>query len=145
MIIMFKLFEIKEGKLKVLPILSKRKFKGFLLSSILLLIIAGVSGWLKIDENELFKLYNAIINHFGMQYDVPQEHKERVLDSKVETEVDNAIKEYQDLTGDDGKVRIQGPTYVEEEAKPENQTGDAGLLGGPMRLCAPWLDDCPKE
>jgi len=38
------------------------------------------------------------------------------------------------------------PRYIEEESKNQkNQSGDAGLLGGPMRICAPWVDNCPKE
>jgi hypothetical protein len=144
---MFKLFEVKDGKFKILPILSGKKFKGLIISSILLFLVASISGWLKIDEKELLKIYSAIVQHFNLQYVIPKEHTEKALDSKIEMEVDKSIDkvtpEYDRIIEEDNK-RYQ-PRYVEEEAKPENQSGDAGLLGGPMRLCATWVDDCPKE
>ena len=144
---MFKLFEVKDGKFKILPILNGKKFKGLIISSILLFLVASISGWLKIGEKELLKIYNAIVQHFNLQYVIPKEHTEKALDSKIEMEVDKSIDkvtpEYDRIIEEDNK-RYQ-PRYVEEKAKPENQSGDAGLLGGPMRLCAPWVDDCPKE
>ena len=132
---MFKLFEIKDGKFKVLPVLDGKKFKGLIISSILLFLVASISGWLKIDEKELLKIYSAIVQHFNLQYVIPKEHTEKALDSKIEMEVDKSID----------NVTPEYDRIIEEEAKPENQTGDAGLLGPPMRLCAPWVDNCPKE
>lgn len=144
---MFKLFEVKDGKFKILPILSGKKFKGLIISSILLFLVASISGWLKIDEKELLKIYSVIVQHFNLQYVIPEQHTEKALDSKIEMEVDKSIDkvtpEYDIIIEEDNK-RYQ-PRYVEEEAKPENQSGDAKLLGGPMRICAPWIDNCPKE
>jgi hypothetical protein len=144
---MFKLFEIKDGKFKVLPVLDGKKFKGLIISSILLFLVASISGWLKIDEKELLKIYSAIVQHFNLQYVIPKEHTEKALDSKIEMEVDKSIDnvtpEYDRIIEEDNKQ--YQPRYIEEEAKPENQSGDAGLLGGPMRICAPWVDNCPKE
>lgn len=144
---MFKLFEIKDGKFKVLPVLDGKKFKGLIISSILLFLVASISGWLKIDEKDLLKIYSAIVQHFNLQYVIPEKHTEKALDSKIEMEVDKSIDkvtpEYDRIIEEDNKQ--YQPRYIEEEAKPENQSGDAGLLGGPMRICAPWVDDCPKE
>lgn len=143
---MFKLFEIKEGKLKVLPTLNSKYIKGFIISSVVILLVSGLSGWLTVDEKQLWKLYNSIIQHFRLTNEIPKiENVEKEIEARTELEVDRAVKEYENLTGDDGSVTIPEPRFIEEEAKPENQTGDAGLLGGPMRLCAPWVDDCPKE
>ena len=47
---MFKLFEIKEGKFKVLPTLNPKHVKGAIILSVVLLLISGLSGWLKMDE-----------------------------------------------------------------------------------------------
>jgi hypothetical protein len=143
----FKIFEVKEGKLEIFPDIRSKKIKALIISSILLLIVASVSDWLRIDEKHLLKIYSSIVDHFNLQYVIPKSHIEKSLDSKIELEVDRAIKnvtpEYDKGIEEDN--RQYRPRYIEEEAKPENRTGDAGLLGPPMRICAPWVDDCPKE
>ena len=138
---MFKIFEIKGGKFKVLPDLEGKKIKGLIVSSIILFLIASVSGWLKIDENSLIKIYTAIADHFDLEYIIQENPTEKVLDSKIELEVDRSIDNYKKEYGEDIDYEYL-PRYIEEEAKPENKTGDAGLLGGPMRICSPWIDGC---
>jgi len=64
------------------------------------------------------------------------------LDRRIKRDVDAAISEYERLTGDDGKVRIPSPRYSE---KPPDGSYAQSVLGGEMRICAPWVDDCPKE
>jgi hypothetical protein len=66
----------------------------------------------------------------------------QLLDRRVHRDVDKAIKDYEDLTGDDGSVRIKEPKLVE---RPPDGSKAQELLGGEMRLCAPWVPDCPKE
>lgn len=138
---MFKIFEIKGRKFKVLPDLESKKIKGLIVSSIILFLIASISGWLKIDENSLIKIYTAIVDHFDLEYIIQENPTEKVLDSKIELEVDRSIDNYKKEYGEDIDYEYL-PRYIEEEAKPENKTGDAGLLGGPMRICAPWVDGC---
>jgi len=65
-----------------------------------------------------------------------------LLDRRVHRDVDKAIKDYEDLTGDDGSVRIS-PSYFSEKA-PDNSNAQK-LLGGEMRICGSWVPDCPKE
>jgi hypothetical protein len=141
---MFKLFEVKEGKLKVLPTLSPKYVKGFIISSVILLLISGLSGWLKMDEKQLWKIYNAIIQHFGLTHEIPKpKDVEKEIESRVELEVDKAIRDYELLTGDTSTVKIPSPKYIEKPI--DNSlcyTEECKKLGGEIRLCAPWILDC---
>lgn len=141
---MFKLFEVKEGKFKILPTLNPKYIKGFIISSIILLLISGVSGWLQIDEKQLWKIYNAIVQHFGLTYDIPiPQDVEKEIEARTELEVDRAIREYELLTGDDGTIRMPEPIRSE---KPIDSsvcyTEECQSLGGEIRICAPWVEDC---
>jgi hypothetical protein len=144
---MFKLFEVKEGKFKVLPTLNPKYIKGFIISSIVLLLVSGLSEWLKIDEKQLWKIYNAIVQHFGLTQDIPiPQDVEKELEAKVELEVDRAIREYEDLTRDSKSPRIPLPRLI-EKAPDESlcYSEDCKKLGGEMRLCSPWVDNCKEE
>lgn len=142
---MFKLFEIREGKFKVLPQMDPKYIKGFIVVSIIAIIIAGLAGQLKIDEKQLWKIYTALIERLGLKQDLPDlpDHQKQ-LDAKVELEVDEAIRRYQLLTGDDGVVRIPSPRYSERPVDSSVcYTDECQALGGEMRLCSPWVLDCP--
>ena len=65
-----------------------------------------------------------------------------VVERRVERDVDRAIREYEDLTRDSEPPRVPLPRLIEKA--PDNSEAQR-LLGGEMRLCAPWVDDCPKE
>ena len=114
---------------------------------ILTLLVAALAGIFKIEEAKIWDIvYETILYLDPDSPLIPELQKDPgIIERKTERTVDEAIREYEDLTGDLGEVKIPEPRFIEEEAKPENQTGDAGLLGGPMRLCAPWIDDCPEE
>jgi hypothetical protein len=71
----------------------------------------------------------------------------KLLDNRVKRDVDKAIRdvtpEYDRIISDyDRKFK---PRYVEKPIDPNLQTGESRLLGGEMRICAHWVDDCPKE
>jgi hypothetical protein len=143
---MFKLFEVKEGKFRVLPTLNPKYVKGFIISSVILLLISGVSGWLQIDEKQLWKIYSAIIQHFGLSHEIPKlPDNEKEIESRVELEVDRALREYEILTGDDGTVRIPKPKFIEKQIDTQVcYTEECQSLGGEMRLCSPWVEDCKE-
>jgi hypothetical protein len=65
-----------------------------------------------------------------------------VVERRVERDVDKAIREYEDLTRDSEPPRVPLPRLIEKA--PDNSEAQR-LLGGEMRLCAPWLDDCKEE
>ena len=138
-----KLFEIRGGKIRILP--ESKNVKGFLLGSLIIFIISLFSGWLRIDEKDLWKFYNAMLQQFGQSFR-PESEKE--LEGRIELEVDKAIQsaepEYNRIIEE--ADRIYKPRYVEEK-NDENvcYTDDCKLLAPPMRICAPWVDTCPKD
>jgi len=144
---MFKFFEFKEGKLKILPTLSPKHIKGVVIISIIAIIISALSSQFKIDERQLWKIYTALIERLGLQPQLPDiKDNEKKLDAEIELEVDRAIWEYERLTGDDGTVRIPPPRYSEKPVDTSVcYTDECKSLGGEMRICAPWVDSCPKQ
>jgi hypothetical protein len=128
----------KFGKQK--PDIKQYAIIGIVLSSIIALLsqctgIKQDSIWDLLDEVQRRYFPQTILNDFVIKD--PEK-----LDRRVKRDVDAAIAEYERLTGDDGKVRIPSPRYSE---KPPDGSYAQSVLGGEMRLCAPWVDDCPKE
>ena len=95
----------------------------------------------------MWKIYNAIVQHFGLTQNVPiPQDVEKEIEARIELEVDRAIREYELLTGDDGTVRIPPPRFSENPVDDSVcYTDECRSLGGEMRLCAPWVDNCPKQ
>ena len=56
------------------------------------------------------------------------------LESRIERDLDDAIEDYKDLTGDPEEAIIEAPTYTEVL---DGET----LLGGELRLTAPYETD----
>ena len=114
---------------------------------ILTLLVAALAGIFKIEEAKIWDIVYETILHFDPDSSlIPELQKDPgIIERKTKRTVDKAIREYEDLTEDSGEVMVPEPRFIEEPPDPERQSGDAGLLGGPMRLCAPWIDDCPEE
>lgn len=142
---MFKLFEVRNGKLTTLPDVSSKKIKSFIFSSIIVLIIVSLSGWLKISEKELWKIYTSILQQFGLSHELPRTESEKELDARIELEVDRAIEnvrpEYDRIIAEADS--IYKPIYI-DEVNDETlcYTEECKSLAPPMRICAPWVDDC---
>jgi len=131
-------FMFKFGKKK--PDIKQYAIIGIILSSIIAALsqCTGVSEtglWDLLDEIQRKYFPGTILNEFVIKDD-------KKLERRIGRDVDAAIAEYERLTGDDGKVRIPKPRYSE---KPPDGSYAQSVLGGEMRLCAPWVDDCPKE
>lgn len=141
---MFKLFEYKDKKFKVIPSLSSKNIKGFFISSIIIILIAGLAGWLRLEEKDLWKIYNLLIQRFDLKRELPDlKNNEKKLEAEIEVEVDRAIREYERLTGYSNEPRIPLPRLI--EIAPDNSicySEECKKLGGEMRLCAPWVKDC---
>lgn len=142
---MFKLFEVRNGKLTTLPDVSSKKIKSFIFSSIIVLIIVSLSGWLKISEKDLWKIYTSILQQFGLNHELPRTESEKELEAKIELEVDRAIEnvrpEYDRIIAEaDQKYK---PIYI-DEVNDETlcYTEECKSLAPPMRICAPWVDNC---
>jgi len=106
---------------------------------ILTLLVAALAGIFKIEEAKIWDVVYEVILYFDPDSPlIPELQKDPgIVERKVERTVDKAIRDYEVLTGDIGEVKIPSPRFIEEP-------GDSPL-GGPMRLCAPWVDDCPKN
>jgi hypothetical protein len=128
----------KFGKQK--PDIKQYAIIGIVLSS-MIAVLSQCSGikqdsiWDLLDEVQRRYFPQTILNEFVIK-------DSEKLGRRVKRDVDAAIAEYERLTGDDGKVRIPSPRYSE---KPPDGSYAQSVLGGEMRLCAPWVDDCPKE
>ena len=128
----------KFGKQK--PDIKQYAIIGIVLSSIIA-VLSQCSGikqdsiWDLLDEVQRRYFPQTILNDFVIKD--PEK-----LDRRIKRDVDAAISEYERLTGDDGKVKIPSPRYSE---KPPDGSYAQSVLGGEMRLCAPWVDNCPKE
>jgi hypothetical protein len=141
---MIKLFTIKSGKVHIFGI-TKAMIMAIITSS----LVVSIAGYFKISQEDLWKFIVAIQQHFNIQWgenlDEQIRNDEKLLDFVVKNKVNKAIYDYEQSTGDTGEVRIPSPIYSEKPIDPTLQTGEAKLLGGEMRLCAPWVDDCPKN
>ena len=142
---MFKLFEVRGGKLTTLPDVSSKRIKSIIFGSIAVLIIVSLSGWLKMSEKELWKIYTLILQQLGLSYELPRKEKEKELEARIELEVDKAIRdvipEYDRIISDyDKKYK---PIYI-DEVNDETlcYTEECKSLAPPMRICAPWVDNC---
>lgn len=142
---MFKLFEVRNGKLTTLPDVSSKKIKSFIFSSIIVLIIVSLSGWLKMSEKELWKIYTSILQQFGLNHELPRKESEKELEARIELEVDRAIEnvrpEYDRIIAEaDQKYK---PIYIDEvDDETLCYTEECKSLAPPMRICAPWVHDC---
>ena len=132
----------KFGKQK--PNIKQYAIIGIVLSSIIGLLsqCTGIKQnniWDLLDEVQRRYFPHSIINDFIIKD--PEK-----LDRRIHRDVDMAIEEYERLTGDDGKIKIPKPRYSEKS--PDSSvcyTKECQSLGGEMRLCAPWVDECPKD
>lgn len=143
---MFKLFEVKEGKFKVLPDVRIKNIKGFIIASIVMILIGSLSGWLRIDEKGLWKIYQLLIERLNLKQEIPEiiDNQKR-LDAKVEIEVDRALQEVQpeyDRIIAEADKKYQ-PKYI-DGVNDESvcYTDECKSLAPPMRICAPWAKDC---
>jgi len=122
------------------PDIKQYAIVGIILTS----VIATLTQCTGIKETSLWDIFDEVQRRYFPQTilnDFVIKDPEK-LDRRIKRDVDAAISEYERLTGDDGKVRIPSPRYSE---KPPDGSYAQSVLGGEMRICAPWVDDCPKE
>jgi uncharacterized membrane protein len=147
---MFKIFEIKEGKFTAFPQLSSKKIKGFFIISFVIAIISLFSGWLNISEKQLWKYYQLLLEQLNLKHELPElKNNQDKLDARVELAVDRALAEvtpeYDRIIAEADKTKYK-PRYVDGvNDETVCYTDECKTLAPPMRICAPWVDDCPKE
>jgi len=128
------------GKKK--PDIKQYAIIGIVLSS----IIAALSQCTGVSENGLWDLLDEIQRKYFPQTILNEfilKDPEK-LNRRITRDVDRAIDNYIRQSGlkESG---VDKPRYIEEE---NNETlcysDQCKALAPPMRLCAPWVDDCPS-
>jgi len=127
----------KFGKQK--PDIKQYAIIGVVLST----IIATLSQCTGISQNNIWDLLDEVQRKYFPQTilnDFIIKDPEK-LDRRIHRDVDRAIDDYWRQSGL-SKAEVSKPRYSE---KPPDGSYAQSVLGGEMRLCAPWVDDCPKE
>jgi hypothetical protein len=97
--------------------------------------------WDILDEIQRKYFPQTILNEFIIQDD---EKLKRRIDRDVNRAIDDITPEYNRIISDDDK-KFQ-PRYSEKPVDTSVcYTDECKALGGEMRICAPWVDSCPKE
>jgi hypothetical protein len=92
--------------------------------------------WDLLDEVQRSLFPQTIINDVLLQ-------DPSVVKRRVERDVDKAIREYERLTRDSEPPRVPLPRLIEKDLDTSKcYTEECKSLGGEMRLCAPWKEDC---
>ena len=111
-------------------------------SIIVSLIIAALSTFTGISETKLWDMLDELQRKYlplGILNELIIRDPEKT-ERRVTRDVDAAIEKY--LTENPEDPIIPRPKLVE---RPPDGSEAQKLLGGEMRLCSPWVDDCPKE
>jgi len=117
-----------------------------IISIILSTLIAALSQFTGVSENGLWDLLDEIQRKYFPQgilneLILQDPHAvERRVKRDVDRAIDQVTPEYNRIIQEADK-RYK-PRYSE---KPPDGSEAQKLLGGEMRICAPWVDDCPKE
>jgi hypothetical protein len=105
------------------------------------MIVTLVSQCTGIPEN---KIYDAVDE---IQRNIPSKplndfiiNDPVLLNRRVTRDVDEAIRQYEELVQD--KESRLSPSFSSEKAPDGSKAQE--LLGGELRICAPWVSDCPK-
>ena len=134
------MFNFNFGKKKP----DKREIiKVSIIVSLLIAVLSSLTGinetklWDLLDEFQRKYLPLGILNELIIRD--PEKTERRVI-RDVTREIDEVTPEYDRIISDyDRKYKQK---YVE---KPPDGSEAQRLLGGEMRICAIWVDDCPKE
>ena len=135
------MFNFNFGKKK--PDIKQYAIVAVVLSS----IIAALSQCTGVSENGLWDLLDEIQRKYfpqGILNEFILKDPEK-LNRRITRDVDRAVDDYVKKSGLK-QSGVDKPRYIEEE---NNETlcysDQCKALAPPMRLCAPWVDDCPKQ
>ena len=136
------MFNFNFGKKK--PDIKQYAIVGIVLSG----LIAALSQCTKVSENTLWDLLDEIQRRYFPQtilndFIIKDDKK---LERRIKRDVDAAIADYERLTGDDGTVKIPSPRRSEKPVDASVcYTPECQALGGEIRICSPWVDDCSSD
>ncbi len=127
--------------------LKKKTIRFAIIGVVLTTLVASVSKCSGIDEKHLYDLIDELQRKYFPNTELNEYiiKDPKLLDNRVKRDVDKAIAEYERLTGDDGRVRIPSPRRSEKPVDTSVcYTPECQALGGEIRICAPWVDNCPS-
>jgi len=118
-----------------------------IISVVLTTIIATLSQCTGISQNNIWDLLDEVQRKYFPQTILNEFilNDPEKLNRRITRDVDRAIDDYWAQSGL-SKAEVSKPRYI-EEANDETlcYSDECKTLAPPMRLCAPWLDTCPKE
>ena len=135
----------------------KTKLFGFelnkkaVIAGLILFTVGIISSCLKVNNDVFWRLYAVIQGQLGSSYQNNEINKkfkndEKLLKFFITAEVDKALNDYNQQPENQERVKLPKPIYSEKPADTTVCYTDAcKSLGGEMRLCAPWVEDCPKN
>ena len=112
---------------------------------VLTFIITSLSSCLKIEEKTIWDIvYEYLQTYQPDSPMIPELQKDSgIVERDVKRTVDKAIQDYERLTGDDGSVKMPSPRHSKKSIDTNVcYTDECRALGGEIRICAPWVDDC---
>ena len=117
---------------------------------VLTTLVASVSKCSGIDEKHLYDLIDEIQRKFFPNTELNEYiiKDDKLLKQRIKRDVDKAIRqvtpEYDRIIREADK-KYQ-PRYI-EESNDETlcYSDECKALAPPMRICAPWLDNCPQQ
>ena len=115
---------------------------------VLSFIVASLSSCLKIEEKTIWDIVYEYLQTYQPDSPlIPELQKDSgIVERDVKRSVDKAIRDYERLTGDDGSVRMPEPIRSEKPIDTSVcYTDECRALGGEIRICAPWVDNCPSS
>lgn len=125
--------------------------KKAVIAGLILFTVGIISSCLKINNDVFWKVYAQIQAQLKGNYSNSEINKkfkdnEKLLDFFITAEVDKALNNYNQQTENQGQAYLPKPIYSEKPVDVAVCYTDAcRSLGGEMRLCAPWVADCPKN
>lgn len=112
---------------------------------VLTFIVASLSSCLKIEDKHIWDIiYETLVKYDPDSPLILELQKDSgIIDRKVKRTVDKAIFDYEKLIGDNGIVKIPSPRFSEKPVDTSVcYTDECKALGGEMRICAPWVENC---
>ena len=125
--------------------------KKAVIAGLILFAVGLISSHLKINDDTFWKLYAIIQRQLGSNQQNNELNKkfkndEKLLKFFITAEVDKALNDYNQQPGNQEQVKLPKPIYSEKLVDTAVcYTEACKSLGGELRLCATWVEDCPKN
>jgi hypothetical protein len=117
-----------------------------IISGVLLFVVSGIAAFTNLSKQKVWCVIDQLTRPLNIDTleDVKLEIEE-IRACRAEKAVGDAIEKFKKETGWK-PVEILPPRYSEKPIDTNVcYTDDCKSLGGEMRLCAPWVDTCPKD